>query len=795
MDQIESQHPMISLACLCFVIFSTICNALPMPAAPADSSMGARESYAVLKSFMLTGVKNVRWETTPMMYADAKGNPMPNKSGASKNADGSTVFGCADASGKMQPHGSEYERPSGKFKYSCNNGVEEVVACVGSDRTNKARIEVGQTLDVNGFWHKCQSFPNQSVVYTQEPSCAHGGKEYRVGEEVNVGNMRLQCIDTGYKVVGCYYQDENNNLVSLNSGEKKEAGKVVHVCGKEYKEGEEFNQNHLNYKCSNGMVDVTGCYMNDSKPLNIGQDVVDNQMAYRCYRIGGKIEYSEYACGYNGTPSCTLAPMPQTPDDVPQLGRGLQAPGVGSFSVVQTVSGSDVVQSPGTLKLQLEKAMGPTTTLSLFTLILPKNTVSVSNLSNSSGLFYLVTIKTTGANHQTRVLDSINTWFQLAPQNVYFVSDKEDIQTSQLTQDHLLNSKCPSTHDISGLCCKMGVELQLALSLHPKWWCHFDDDNYVNLEQLEKLLVKLDPSVDYYLGRASTSVPVKMTEQRNPEETPLLNEFWFGTGGAGICLSYSSLHKIRAFVKGKRFSRLCQTAGVPDDVTLGYVMTQLLNIPLTPIKLFHSHLEELKKINRNTIYSQVSLSAGDRNLVDVPQILPQHLDPRSGTAAQKRRAPRIICENGSEVNGACLCKQGYAGAHCERKMHCLSFERTRNGSCFSCKENFEGDRCEHIFCEHGQEAEFEQKCICERPFTGAHCNELITRDVYFFYNSRVATIGPLGALILIPMFLIYYGCEHYAKKRQVHRIEKIWMDQTNVSVDSDRIKSLLAEKP
>lgn len=55
-------------------------------------------------------------------------------------------------------------------------------------------------------------------------------------------------------------------------------------------------------------------------------------------------------------------------------------------------------------------------------------------------------------------------------------------------------------------------------------------------------------------------------------------------------------------------------------------------------------------------------------------------------------------------------------------------------------------------------------------------------------------MGPLGAFILIPMFLIYYGCEHFAKKRQVRRIEKTWCDQTNISVDSDRIKHLLEEK-
>jgi len=58
------------------------------------------------------------------------------------------------------------------------------------------------------------------------------------------------------------------------------------------------------------------------------------------------------------------------------------------------------------------------------------------------------------------------------------------------------------------------------------------------------------------------------------------------------------------------------------------------------------------------------------------------------------------CLNGTEVNGACLCRQGYIGTHCtplltnilpfitytfrlsgERSMNCRSFERSKNGSC------------------------------------------------------------------------------------------------------------------
>jgi hypothetical protein len=88
------------------------------------------------------------------------------------------------------------------------------------------------------------------------------------------------------------------------------------------------------------------------------------------------------------------------------------------------------------------------------------------------------------------------------------------------------------------------------------------------------------------------------------------------------------------------------------------------------------------------------------------------------------------------------------------------------------------------------------------------------------FSSKVAVLGPLGALSIIPMVLIYLGCEHFAKKRQIRyeinlwnlkfskiefymqknyppqnfrRIEKLWMDQRDVSVDSEKVKYLLEQ--
>jgi len=223
-------------------------------------------------------------------------------------------------------------------------------------------------LDINGFWHKCQSFENGSVVYTQESSCHDPqGKEIHVGDEFTLANLRFACDDGKYKIVGCSYKSVSGQDVPLNEGESKNDGKLTHQCdskegtlqysakgngcerrGKEYREEETFQENHLKYVCKNGLVDITGCYVSESKDLTVGQDLAEGGVLHRCYRLGGTIEYSENPC--SGA-SCSPPKIDSGPDDVPSLARGLQSPGVASFSVVS--SGSP----PAGIKIDLDKIL------------------------------------------------------------------------------------------------------------------------------------------------------------------------------------------------------------------------------------------------------------------------------------------------------------------------------------------------------------------------------------------------------------------------------------------------------
>ena len=47
----------------------------------------------------------------------------------------------------------------------------------------------------------------------------------------------------------------------------------------------------------------------------------------------------------------------------------------------------------------------------------------------------------------------------------------------------------------------------------PRWFCHVDDDNYVNPKGLLQLLSTFSPSQDIYLGRPSLDHPIEATER------------------------------------------------------------------------------------------------------------------------------------------------------------------------------------------------------------------------------------------------------------------------------------------
>ncbi|CAD6187455.1 unnamed protein product [Caenorhabditis auriculariae] len=156
----------------------------------------------------------------------------------------------------------------------------------------------------------------------------------------------------------------------------------------------------------------------------------------------------------------------------------------------------------------------------------------------------------------------------------------------------------------------------------------------------------------------------------------------------------------------------------------------------------------------------------------------------------RRRTP--VCVNGKPVDNVCECELDYVGKHCEKKKHCESFRRFRNGSCPECLPNYTGEFCEEIVCVHGKKNKYGTECVCEDPYTGPFCDKLETNRIYSYYNRKVFILGPLGAVSLIPMCLLYMTCEHMARKRQVKRVG-VMMEGQNINIRKQILEKLLEE--
>uniref|UniRef100_A0A1I7XQY3 CUB domain-containing protein n=1 Tax=Heterorhabditis bacteriophora TaxID=37862 RepID=A0A1I7XQY3_HETBA len=212
----------------------------------------------------------------------------------------------------------------------------------------------------------------------------------------------------------------------------------------------------------------------------------------------------------------------------------------------------------------------------------------------------VISVKTTGKFHKTRVAQILETWYKDAKDETYFFTDMQDNGLNEKVRGHLITTNCSAGHT--------------------RWSCHFDDDNYVNIPTLYRLLSSLDPMKEWYLGKSSTGKPMSVVDNGKKVE------FWFGTGGAGLCISRKLLSRLSPLIKNGTFERIGNKIMLPDDVTLGYIIERNLNVPLTNISQFHSHLEQLSMLNPRKLRSQITLSGSSwwrsgkavENLVHIP---------------------------------------------------------------------------------------------------------------------------------------------------------------------------------
>nr|XP_020499346.1 beta-1,3-N-acetylglucosaminyltransferase lunatic fringe-like [Labrus bergylta] len=216
-----------------------------------------------------------------------------------------------------------------------------------------------------------------------------------------------------------------------------------------------------------------------------------------------------------------------------------------------------------------------------------------------------IAVKSTLRYHRQRLELLLDTWISRNMQQTYVFTDGEDERLRKRMGAHLINTNCSAAHNRQALSCKMALEYDAFITSGKKWFCHVDDDNYVNVGSLLKLLSQYSHTQDIYIGRPSLERPIEAMERLSPTEMKQVR-FWFATGGAGFCLSQGLALKMKPWASDGSFMTTAEHIHLPDDCTVGYIVEALLGVSLIRSALFHSHLENLGLVS--DAHSQVTLS-------------------------------------------------------------------------------------------------------------------------------------------------------------------------------------------
>nr|XP_046272091.1 beta-1,3-N-acetylglucosaminyltransferase lunatic fringe [Scatophagus argus] len=241
-----------------------------------------------------------------------------------------------------------------------------------------------------------------------------------------------------------------------------------------------------------------------------------------------------------------------------------------------------------------------------------------------------IAVKTTKKFHHSRLSVLLDTWISRNMQQTYVFTDGEDEELKKKIGSHAINTNCSAAHSRQALSCKMAVEYDKFIESGKKWFCHVDDDNYVNVRTLVKFLSQYPHTQDMYVGKPSLDRPIEATERLGDNKMKPVN-FWFATGGAGFCVSRGLALKMSPWASGGHFMNTAEKIRLPDDCTIGYIIESVLGVPLTRSNLFHSHLENLQQVSRSEIHKQITLSYGmfenKSNIINLKGAFPVEEDP------------------------------------------------------------------------------------------------------------------------------------------------------------------------
>nr|XP_057928139.1 beta-1,3-N-acetylglucosaminyltransferase manic fringe [Doryrhamphus excisus] len=219
-----------------------------------------------------------------------------------------------------------------------------------------------------------------------------------------------------------------------------------------------------------------------------------------------------------------------------------------------------------------------------------------------------IAVKTTGRFHRSRLALLLETWISRTKTHTFIFTDTVDGHLRNKGYNMVVTS-CQSDHSQQALACKMAAEYDGFMASDMRWFCHVDDDNYVNGEALLAMLAAFPQEADVYVGKPSLDKPITAHELMDDNTTREV-KFWFATGGAGFCLSQRLAQKMSPWARGSRFQETSAKIRLPDDCTVGFIVEARLGVSMVHSSLFHSHLENLLLIKHAAVPYQVTLSYG-----------------------------------------------------------------------------------------------------------------------------------------------------------------------------------------
>ena len=222
------------------------------------------------------------------------------------------------------------------------------------------------------------------------------------------------------------------------------------------------------------------------------------------------------------------------------------------------------------------------------------NSEHIHEYASDSKQIYLA-VTTTKKFHKDRMALMMKTWIPFVQEQVFVFTDTDE-PIKNFADSHVINTKCPLGHGDSALSCKMGIEFDYFITSNKRWFCHLDDDTYVNVNKFLQLLDRYNSSENWYIGKNSIHHTFKLRKIA----------FWFGTGGAGFCISRNLAEKMIPHAARGRFRTVSKGMGIADDVTIGYIINHILKVNFTIIETMHSHYETLSNITKPQ--GQITLS-------------------------------------------------------------------------------------------------------------------------------------------------------------------------------------------